>query len=472
MKKILLLIFILTILTPTIEKGQVYIIARSHAQCWNPQGTGVGNFFRGIASRIGSAAESVASAVGSAAQAIGNATSNMANAVGNAFDSAANAIGNAFSSWGEEDQESGSGEEWPEWPESSEGPEWPENTPSESDFGSFNSEYQGELDQAAQSLGLDSFDFDAMRGYVTGSTDPVWAYEQTTSEVQEYMQEQEAYEALRPLLIAADNAAIQEETAALNFQDNLLIQPCYGTGRYGWAYFQGTVEHVLIQNAYLAINNNARREFSIPGGAASGYRGFADIADPVTGEIYEIKPDNDNGKESGRNEVNHYVSQAQVNCQRPAGSPVWRKGTSFTPLWLPNPRNPTKAIYVRLSEDGVIVYDNNKDRNSAPEYIKSPFQERETLRDLIRRLAQVGFNTTTAAGLAGLTKEITDFLRRPENKKLALAIKTSLQTVAVGIIIGSIVEDIVTLGAGVADDAATYVVARQIWFVANKIILY
>lgn len=65
-----------------------------------------------------------------------------------------------------------------------------------------------------------------------------------------------------------------------------------------------------------------------------------------------------------------------------------------------------------------------------------------------------------------MQQQILTFLRQNP------AILPYLKGAAAAVVIGTIVEDIVTEGIGVADDWQSFVIARTLWRISNEIIIY
>jgi hypothetical protein len=131
---------------------------------------------------------------------------------------------------------------------------------------------------------------------------------------------------------------------------------CKGTKRSGNIQWPGVMQHWLIMIDYLSRNPlNGEVEYQVPGGSASGNRGYADIVNLLSGEMFEIKPDNQTNISLEQTEVYRYVTQGNINCPRPPGSP-FKVGEYYETRYIPNPTSPGYAFEVKLSATGVITY--------------------------------------------------------------------------------------------------------------------
>ncbi|RFZ95661.1 hypothetical protein D0C36_09130 [Mucilaginibacter conchicola] len=247
---------------------------------------------------------------------------------------------------------------------------------------------------------------------------------------------------------------LQQEDA----NDDVAASPCHGTARNGNVKWPGTIEHWLIQYDYIAENPLALREYIVPGssGKLNGNPGYADIVNPASGEMFEIKPDNPSGDAAGVAEIALYVNMANVSCPRTVGG-GWSTGQNYSARDLPDPRNPTKIIHVRLAKPGVILY-SSETRNGLPEL--TPVIIPENLIEKIKKLfTQIRSNPNS------MQPQIITFVR--ENPKIIPYLKGT----AAAVIIGTILEDVVTEGAGIADDWQSFIIARALWRVSNTIII-
>lgn len=228
---------------------------------------------------------------------------------------------------------------------------------------------------------------------------------------------------------------------------------CYGTNRMGNVKFNGTLEHWMIQFEYLAEHPYVGlREYSIPGSGPTGGRGFADIVNISSSEIFEIKPIT-TSVATATAEVENYINHAKISCQSSAGP--WREGYNYPIRVWPHPTKPGKFLKVELTSLGVIQYSTEETYNlpqTLPVFMPQSYADK--LKNFVRSLAQ---NTSN------LEAKVITYLR--QNPEMVAYIKGA----AIGIVIATIVEDIITLGVGIADDWASFVIARTMWRVAAAI---
>ncbi len=114
----------------------------------------------------------------------------------------------------------------------------------------------------------------------------------------------------------------------------------------------GVFEHQAIEGEYEASIPSAEREFSIPGSGGAcrtGAMGWADLANPATRELFEIKPDNPGGIAQAEEEVACYVQQAMEHC-----GGVWRPGMAY--FDRPILDQGDRQLWARLGAPGAIVY--------------------------------------------------------------------------------------------------------------------
>jgi hypothetical protein len=220
----------------------------------------------------------------------------------------------------------------------------------------------------------------------------------------------------------------------------------------------------MIQIDYMEQNQYyGNREYSIPYSGSSGQKpGYADIVNTLTNEIFEIKPDNPQGRAAGEAEVQNYVIKANLFCPilNASISPIWRKGFGYQPRYLNYPLNPTLSIEAKLTAPGVIVYD-YVSRNPATQPIVIP----QNIADKLKRFLQ-----EAAKNLNGITPEIIlEILKKPEYKEILIYIKTTVVGAVVAIFVGTIVEDFITAGAGMWNDVQSVLLAYKLIRIARKI---
>lgn len=251
--------------------------------------------------------------------------------------------------------------------------------------------------------------------------------------------------------------------------------PCGPSGRApGSSAFQGTAEHIAIENDFLAVvaPGTGIVEYTIPESSALGNTGFADMVDVGKHMIYEIKPMTQAGK--GLIEVERYVAMANKHCPPFA----WRVGTDYPPRMLPFnagwlsaqqvPYLPGLVIYERLAKDDpaldpqkVPLPQTDKKLEKKQKPVEQPVTQPipATSMDMILEFIDWAVKTAQDA-----EKACQDFLdKHPELAEL-------IATASVIIFVATIIEDIVTLGAGLADDPATIAIAWKLWDLAMVMI--
>ena len=173
----------------------------------------------------------------------------------------------------------------------------------------------------------------------------------------------------------------------------------------------------------------------------------------MTNEIFEIKPNNQQRIDEGIAEVQNYVTKANMYCPilNTSISPVWRPGQNYQIRYLNYPKDPTLSIVSRLRAPGVIVYD-YVSRNPLTQPIVIP-------QDIAEKLKQ--FLQEAAKNLNDLTPEkIMLFLKN--NPDIVIYIKSAAVGAGVAIIVGTIVEDFLTAGAGISDDTQCFLLGYKL----------
>ena len=237
-----------------------------------------------------------------------------------------------------------------------------------------------------------------------------------------------------------------EDAEVDNAHSNL---DCQGTKRTGNIFFNGVLEHWLIQLDYIAKHPiDGDREYAIPQGSLTGGRGYADLVNMASKEIFEIKPPA--LLNNGIQEVGNYVIAANQNCPTvPMGQ--WHQGTNYTGAELPY-KDPTKILVATLSTNGVITYKTeDKLNNPNPVPVVVPTTVLDKLKDLVDRIKN---------RLSDADAVISEYMAgHPE---LVTYIKSAAIGAAVTVVVGTIVEDIFTGGAGILDDWASFTLAYRI----------
>ena len=241
----------------------------------------------------------------------------------------------------------------------------------------------------------------------------------------------------------------EDDLENLNHQNS----DCKGTKRTGNIYFNGTIQHWMIQLHYVSQNPiYGDAEFAIPNSSPSGNRGYADIVNLESKSIFEIKPDNPNGWSSGMSEVANYVSKANQYCSSIGSFGVpWSQGGSYDPVTIPT-GIPNRYLKTRLYAPGVIVYsyEDNLNPYPAPPSVV-PTSMVDKFKHLIDRL-QGNFDQADQI--------IAEYFR--QNPDLVNYIKAAAIGAGIAIVVGTIIEDVLTAGFGIADDWACFVLSYRI----------
>ncbi|MCP2729521.1 eCIS core domain-containing protein [Limnofasciculus baicalensis] len=209
----------------------------------------------------------------------------------------------------------------------------------------------------------------------------------------------------------------------------IAMQPsCRETGRY-----PGNQEHLLIEQDYKHnINSNSAVEFSIPSSGPNGGIGYADIVDLTNYAIYEIKTYP--GSAQGVVEAERYRSFAQKNCDQ---NVIWQIGTQYPKRVIPFDAQNELVAQQYPQFPGVITYYKRKRKQEEKEKV---YQE---IVKFIKRVVETGEDVDAA-----VQRFLTE---HPE-------VKNYLIGAAVGIAIATLAEDILTAGAGILDDPASFAV--------------
>lgn len=241
-------------------------------------------------------------------------------------------------------------------------------------------------------------------------------------------------------------------------------EPCKNTkrtARSGSISMNGTVEHWMIELDYTTIINPfAVGEYFIPNAGANGGPGYADIVNVYTGEIFEIKPETQ--LQNGITELNRYIQKATKYCPNTPGTGSWIPGFLYpyplvAPRVIPHPF-PNKIIQAYLAQNGIILY-RTVTGTLDPSPVPLPIPQ-----STAQRLKRFIEETAKKMGQIDIEEEIRVFLDK--NPEFVNEIKVAAITTGVVIIVATIVEDIITLGGGIADDPASFYVAYRLITIA------
>lgn len=206
----------------------------------------------------------------------------------------------------------------------------------------------------------------------------------------------------------------------------------------------------------LCLKNplNSDVEYAIPFASITNpnNRGYADIVNLQDKTIFEIKPDNPNGWSSGISEVANYVAKENIHCANQYPTSIsWHTGTNYSPVLLPT-SIPHKYLTTRIHAPGVIVYSYEITSNPVPAPpIVAPTSIVDKFKHLIDRLRQ---------NFQQADKIIAEFFYQyPELKNY---IKSAAIGAGITILVGTILEDVITAGAGIADDWVCFVLSYRI----------
>lgn len=255
---------------------------------------------------------------------------------------------------------------------------------------------------------------------------------------------------------------------------------CHPTNRW-----PGNMEHSLIEDDYVTNINpgNGAAEYAIPESGPNGGTGYADIVDTLRHKVYEIKTYV--GAPGGVVEAERYAAKAREHCPAPIPQNPWEVGNDYPAHTIPITGNMELVVRQYAEYPGVIVYYKRRRRDVTepfPVPIPNPARDTESersrrddpkqqpvpvpvpvplpqpamkqIRDFVRQVVQSGKDAHQAA---------REFLQRhPELVDL-------IKGTAVAIFVATLVEDLLTFGAGIADDPATMAAAAALWRVASQV---
>ena len=249
-------------------------------------------------------------------------------------------------------------------------------------------------------------------------------------------------------------------------------QLCHPTNRW-----PGNIEHSLIEDDYVTNINpgGGALEYAIPKSGPNGGTGYADMVDLVGHKVYEIKTYP--GASRGVIEAARYVEKAQEHCAPPIPQSPWSVGNDYPAHTIPINSNEELVVRQYPQFPGVVVYyqrrrqvpepfpvpvpepgrqtDEDQRRSNSPQQqpVLIPQSAMQQIREFLRQVVESGQNAEDAA---------QKFLQ--QHPELVYVIAGA----AIVIFLATIAEDILTLGAGIADDPATIAAAAALWRTAMQ----
>jgi hypothetical protein len=217
--------------------------------------------------------------------------------------------------------------------------------------------------------------------------------------------------------------------------------------------WRGVTQHAAIQlDFWLNIDNGAQLEYQIPESGPNGGTGWADIIDAQSG-IYEIKTYLE--IETGKTELERYIDKGKIHCKK-----NFAKGLKYpSERVIIHPANPNKEIVAKgykAEYQGMIIYD-VRNRN-----VSDPIILPKNLFDKFKELKK-----KYEEDIDNIEREINEWLKKePEVVKW---IKVVGMVAAVTIMVATVIEDFITLGAGIADDVQSFYLARSIVRIAYSL---
>jgi len=243
-----------------------------------------------------------------------------------------------------------------------------------------------------------------------------------------------------------------------------------------WGYALGVYAHVMIAQAYeagLADKSGVVKEYKmrVPTGFKLAGIRYADIVNLRTGEIFEIKPEND--LQGAISQVSSYVAGANINClPNLMGAATFRKGTDGFPFKEVNAKefpvpfyNMAKKIKFWRESDGAVLYALIDNVN--PRLVFQPVGVRQTVPDdyfdFVKRLLLKAVDGVPASEI-----ELESY-RYFSQKTTEDLINISL-LIGAGALVGIAVQELVTLGFATPAAVAEALVAASIITVTVNII--
>lgn len=234
-------------------------------------------------------------------------------------------------------------------------------------------------------------------------------------------------------------------------------EPCKSTNRYvrvGFPPFSGTIEHWYIEMDYLvkfcSTHPYGFAEYFIPNSGQNGGPGYVDIANVLTGELFEIKPVSQPWQ--AETELQRYLTNALEFCPNTPKTLTWIKGalypyTQTAPNDLPYPIPGKKLLAFKDAPGVILYYVTNGQSPRDPYWVTIPEGTRDRVMRWIPEIAPNLYQQTDH------TYFFLDMLQK--NPALVNTYRQALIGTGVALIVATIIEDIATAGYGVADDPVT-----------------
>jgi hypothetical protein len=228
---------------------------------------------------------------------------------------------------------------------------------------------------------------------------------------------------------------------------------CKGTKSRGNSLFSGVREHRLIRLDYVSRNPTfGEIEYQIPFASGNNplMRGRADMVNMLSGEMFEIKPNNPAGLFNGLAEVATYISKANQYCSSslPFGA-SWHVTSNYLPVFMPTAQ-PNVYLKSEIIGSGVIGYSYvNSSTPPVPAPIIVPASVARKFKDLVDKLR---------GNLANADRIIAEYMAM--YPQLKTYIKAAAIGAGVAIIVATLIDDLSIVG--IADDIAGFTAAYRI----------
>ena len=234
---------------------------------------------------------------------------------------------------------------------------------------------------------------------------------------------------------------------------------------------EGVVAHLILEWDYYFTHptNQVELEYQIPEASTrkKGNIGYADIVNKTTGEIFEIKFVTDTSLAVGSKEVDEYVAKATQYCPN---TPAWRRGMQYNDIAnqrvFPWPFDKSLLLVANippayLLRGGVISW-YTKTRKNNPSLKTTPIFVPTGVFNKLKQLMQLCIEQPKQ-----IEQLVTTFLQ--QNPEVVYYVQALALTAAVTIVIGTLVEDVLTGFVGVLDDLVCFEAAYTLYRVAKTL---